>query len=122
MSVDLLENCDECYQACLSEFQSSIVIKGGLAANTNYILKLIDKFGNKFSSPLTETDGSGNLTVAVPVSFPTAWFNRNAGSFKMEVSRITQPWTPEPMTLGTNPFTCILVQFVDDDSSINTIQ
>ena len=89
MSIDLLENCDECYQACLSELQDSIVINGGLAANTNYILKVIDKFGNKFSSPLTETDGSGNLTVPVPVSFPTAWFNRNAGSFKIGASRFT---------------------------------
>jgi hypothetical protein len=120
--TDLLENCNECYQACLTQLPASIIIKGQLSATTNYILKVTDKFGNKYSAPATATDGSGNLTVAVPVNFPLNWFNRSAGEFKFEVSLTAQPWAPAALTFNANTYTCILVQFTNDDSNVNTIQ
>jgi hypothetical protein len=119
---DLSENCDVCYRACLSQLPASIVINGGLTATTNYILKVTDKFGNKYSTPPTATDGSGNLTVAVPGTFPAQWFNRDAGVFKFEASLTAQPWAPATLTFGANTYTCILVEFVNDASNINTIQ
>ena len=122
MSLDLLENCDECYTACLSELPASIIINGNLQASTNYILKVTDKFGNRYSAPATATDGSGNLTVAIPVNFPLNWFNHNAGKFKFEISKTAQPWAPATLTFGANTYTCIIVQFVHDPSLINTIQ
>ena len=122
MSVDLLENCDDCFQACLSELPENIVIKGGLTATTNYYIKVIDKFNNKFTTPAIASDGAGSLHIAIPDTFPAQWLNRNAGKFKVKVSKTLQPWTPESMTLGGSPFSCILVEFVNDDTSINTIQ
>jgi hypothetical protein len=122
MAIDLLENCSECYAVQLSEFPASVIIKGGLAANTNYILKVFDKFGNAYSAPASETDGTGNLTVTVPGSFPVGWFNRNAGSFKLEVSLLAQPWQPVEFTFNSVAYPCIDVEFVNDQSGVNTIE
>ena len=122
MNNTLLENCDTCYLATLSELPASLIINGALQPSTNYILKVTDKFGNKFSAPATGTDGSGNLTVAIPVNFPINWLNHNAGKFLLEVSKTAQPWQPETLTFGANTYTCIIAQFVTDPSGINTIQ
>ena len=120
--MDLLQNCDTCYRACLSQLPASITINGGLTASTSYVLKVTDKFGNKYSTPAAATDGSGNFTVAVPDTFPAQWFNRQAGVFKFELSLTAQPWAPATLTFGANTCTCILVEFVNDASNINTIQ
>jgi hypothetical protein len=121
--MDLLENCDECYQFTLSELPAtSIIIKGGLTPTTNYILKVTDKFGNKYSSTTQSTDGSGNLTVTLGASFPPQFFNRNAGTFRFEVSKTAMPWAPETVTFNSIGYTCVLVDFVNDDSAVNVIE
>lgn len=120
--MDLLENCDDCYQFNISEFPSSLIIKAGLEISTWYILKVIDKFGNRFSSVPTVSSGAGVLTIAIGNSFPAQMFNRNAGSFRLELSKTAQPWTPVTVTFATVPYECILVECVNDASNINTIQ
>ena len=122
MSTDLLQNCDTCYTACLTQLPATITIKGALQASTNYILKVTDKFGNKYSAPATGTDGSGNLTVSIPVNFPLNWFNRSAGKFIFEVSKTAQPWAPEALTFNAQTYTCVVVEFTSDSLNINTIQ
>ncbi len=116
MSVDLLENCQDCYAAQLNEFPATLTIKGHLTATTNYILKVTDKFGNAYSAPATATDGAGVLTMNTPVGFPLQWFNRNNGKFKFEVSLVAQPWHAEILTFNSEPYTCIWVEFVKDVS------
>ena len=71
MSIDLLENCDPCYRACLSELPASISINGRLAANTNYILKVTDKFGNRYSTAAKQLK---NCEVAISGPWPPYHF------------------------------------------------
>jgi hypothetical protein len=120
--MDLLQNCSVCYAAQLSQFPQSISIKGALAPNTAYIVKVTDKFGNRFSTAPTDTDSSGVLTFNIPVSFPTGWFSSTAGNFEIEVSQTAQPWTPATLTFDSQAYTCIEVCFVNDNSGVNTIE
>jgi hypothetical protein len=120
--MDLLQNCGICYSAQLSQLPQSIVINGGLAASTSYIVKVTDKFGNRYSTPATETDGSGVLTFNIPISFPTGWFSSTAGSFEIEVSQTAQPWQAETLTFDNVLYTCIEVCFVNDNGGVNTIE
>lgn len=118
MGIDLLENCDECYQAQLNEFPANILFKANLSANTNYFLKVVDKFNNAFVSVQTMSDGSGNITIVIPNTWPPQWFNRNAGKFNFSFSKVAQPWAQEQMLLGTpqNTYNCIEIEFAKDAS------
>lgn len=120
--MDLLQNCEECYVFKLSEYIDTVVIKAGLSADTNYILKVTDQFGNKFSTGAITSAGDGSLTIPVPDSFPKAWFNRNNGRKKFELSLTAQPWAPVNLTFNTVIYTCIVVEFISDDAGVNIIQ
>lgn len=123
MQQNLLESCSECYQFTLSELPAAqIIIKAGLTRGTNYILKVTDKFGNRYSAAAQAAGGDGSLTVNLGVSFPPQFFNRNAGSFTFEISQTAIPWTPVNLTFNGTAYTCIIVDFVNDGSAINVIQ
>lgn len=128
MSVDLLENCETCYPFTLSEFPETLVIEAALNPALQYYFKVTDKFLNSFVTGLITPDVDGTVTIQVVADFvselPAAWFNKNAGRFYIEASLTTDIWTPEEMFLGTVPYTaytCIVVEFVNDDSEKNTI-
>jgi hypothetical protein len=120
--MDLLENCNICYSVELSQFSDSITIKARLTASTGYYIKVTDKFGNAYTTEEIETDGSGYLVMPVPISFPTGWFNRNAGGFNFQISKTTQPWAPETLTFGSSTYTCVAVEFVLDTTPLNIIE
>lgn len=124
MSQDLLENCVAGYEYQLSELPTSIVIVAGLTPATDYIVKVADKFDNKYSTEAITSDGDGTLTFDLPVSFPSNWFYRNAGKFYFEVSETAVPWTPVELNLGnpTAQYTQIIVEFINDNGNINIIQ
>ena len=122
--MDLLENCSECYDFDLSEFPTSIIIEGNLSPRTTYFAKITDGFNNSFNVECSPTDMEGTITIPC-ASFPAGWFNRNAGSFKIEVSLLESPWGRVDFAFdssGYMPFyPCIWVDFVNDNSNNNII-
>lgn len=121
--MDLLENCVAAYPYCLSELPSLLTVKAGFTPGTGYLLKVTDKFGNRFSAGPVEAAGDGSITInPIPNSFPAAWFNREAGKFLFEFSETAQPWQPVQLSFGGNIYTAIVVEFVNDNSGINIIE
>ena len=127
--MDLLENCSECYEFCLSEFPNSIIIQGNLSPRTIYFARLTDSFGNRYIIECPATDMSGTLTIPgvesnVP-QWPNGWLNRNAGKFKIEISLEISPWLPVDFAFdasGYSPFyPCLWISFVNDNSNNNIV-
>lgn len=118
--MDLLEDCINCYRTTLSEFPQEIVVYGGLPAG-DYIARVTDKFGNVFGIDAITVGGYGFLDIEIPDSFPVAWFSRNAGYFKLEVSLTAENWTPVNFTFEALEYPCILIDFSNNDLEINEI-
>lgn len=119
--MDLLANCQQCYPFCLAQFPPSITIKAGLTPATTYILKVTDQLNNRYSVSAM-TDSEGDFEFNIPDSWPEAWFCRDSGTFKFELSLQAEPWEPVNLTFGTKIYTCIAVIFAQDDTGINVIQ
>lgn len=134
MAIDLLENCELCYQFSLTQFPESIVIQGDLDPDEEYYFKFTDKFNNSYVTELITPDVDGNVTIytqliegtpdipsSFPVELPAGWFNKDAGKFTIEASLTTDAWEPVTMTFNALPYQCIQVQFYFDTSDKNTI-
>ena len=120
--MDLLENCSLLYSYKLTEFPTAIVIQGNLAPTTGYYIKVTDKFGNAFLTGPVITNTYGTLNISVPISFPTGWFNRNAGKFKIEASITSQPFNPVNFTFNSVQYPGIEAEFVEDNTPVNIVQ
>ncbi len=111
--MDLLENCSECYQATLSQFPDTITIEAALPANTSFYLWFTDKFGNIFSTGAIQTDSAGTIVVnPANEKFPTGWFCKDAGSFKIEAKPLAPYYSgTQNFTFASVEYPCIWVDF-----------
>jgi len=112
--MDLLQNCSDCYQFTLSQFPATITIIEAIAPSTPFYIWITDKFGNVYCTDAITTDSSGTLIIdeTQMETFPTGWFCKDAGSFKIEAKPIA-PYYSETTTFTFNEvaYDCIWVDF-----------
>lgn len=134
--MNLLENCTDCYPVTLSELPDTIIIQGAFNIENQYYFKFTDKFNNSLVTSAVTPDGDGIAIIYVnpdtadpdniiPSSFGSdlfpAWLNKNAGKFYIECSLTIDVWNPEAMTFDTVSYTCVVAEFVFNDSTANVI-
>ena len=117
--ADLLVNeCSECYEITLPECLETIEIDAGLTGATDYDWCVVDKFGNKYKGTET-TDAGGTLTLTVS-DFPTGLFTAHSGAFTLTIMAEGE-CEPFTMTMCTEEYTCILIEFENVYNSTQTV-
>lgn len=113
--------CDTCFQANLSATPDNVIVNGGLNASTDYLIRITDKFGNRYTQQVT-TDADGNFTLPVNETYPPGFFTAYSGIFEIQASLTTGTFGPKNFTFSTVTYDCIQVEFSNDNQEVNTIQ
>jgi hypothetical protein len=107
--MSLLTTCKKTYELTLPECLDTYTIaNAGLAANTTYLVVLIDKF-SKVYYWLDNSDGDGNLLVNA-ANWPKCMLNHNAGAFKLAVY---QGATQQTLTFCGKTYDSVTMTFVE---------
>ncbi len=114
-------SCTTCYNAEISKCPEVISIQAGLTPNTDYYIRVTDKFGNRYGEAIT-SNGDGDVAITADDTdvYPVGLFDDTGSVLLIEVSVENNPWVPLTMTLGATEQTCIQLTCVTDNLG-NTI-
>ena len=115
-----MEICDECYDVVICSCENfCLAPDGGITAGEDYILTLIDKFGDEYTQEITAT---AYATLCVDVSqFPDGFFNPFAGSWEITLATALDPGTDIQVVYGSISYTCISLRAKTCSSSESVV-
>ena len=104
--IDL--DCDECYEATVTDCEGFLV-SGDLLPNFTYYLFVLDKFRNEYSAEIT-TNNNGSFIVD-PSDFTDYLFNSYGGNYELSVSQNVNGSPSETLTIGGNEYSCVILTY-----------
>jgi len=106
--TDIAVNCDECYELSASDCLP-ITIPTSLTPATVYWLICVDKFDNRYDTPVT-VNASGDFIID-PDDFRTGLFNQFAGKFVFLLSVSAVDVIPVQFSVSSATYECVVVSW-----------